>query len=110
MRGEDSATPFDGDRWLKIKPKVLLWLIGIVALGVTSWGAIKFDVVVLRKDLSDQGRAVERMASQLETIQREATTAREAVLTMKYQQDLINAKLDYLTGDKRGPRPAAGAP
>ena len=107
---DDSATPFDENRWLKMKPKVLLWIMGIVGVSVASWAAIKFDVATVRRDVNEQGTQLEHMTIQLQTIERESAAAREAAITMKYQQDLINAKLDYLTGDRRGPRPATGTP
>ncbi len=101
--------PIDENRWLKIKPKVLLSFIGLVALAVASWGAIKKDLGDVRRDVTEQGKAIEVISTQLSTIERDAKTAREGAIRSEYQQEVINLKLDYLTGDKRGPRPATTA-
>ncbi len=106
----DAPFPIDENRWLKIKPKVLFTIIGIVGLAVWSWFTIKSDVNTIGKDVSFHGKTLEAMAGQLEAIQSEARASRETALRSQYQQDLINQKLDYLTGDKRGPRPATGSP
>lgn len=105
-----SPFPLDDDRWLKIKPKVLISILVVTAVAVTSWLTIKFDVNLIRRDVSEHGKALDTITHQLQVIEADARTAREAVLRNQYQQDLINQKLDYLTGDKRGPRPATGTP
>ncbi len=98
--------PLDEDRWLKIKPKVLISILAAVAVAVGSWLTIKFDVVTLRKEVVDHGHTLENISVQLQTIEIDARAAREAVIRSQNQQEIINLKLDYLTGDKRGPRPA----
>lgn len=106
----DVPFPLDGDRWLKIKPKVLISFLVVTSVAVGSWLTIKFDVNLIRRDVNEQGNALETVSRQLQVIESDARTAREASMRMQYQQDLINQKLDYLTGDRRGPRPPTGTP
>ena len=119
MRNTD--IPLDEDRFVKMKPKVLFSIIAIVAIAVASWGAIKFDLRDVRRDVADHSKSLEQISGQLLNIEsearasRQATAAlerssREAELKNQFMQELISQKLDYLTGDKRGPRPATGAP
>ncbi len=105
-----SPIPIDEDRWLKIKPKVLLALLGVVAMAVGSWLSIKFDVNKIRDDVQGHSRTFDSIAQQLQSIESDARAAREAVIRSQNQQEIINLKLDYLTGDKRGPRPAPTPP
>ena len=109
----------DEDRFVKVKPKVIFSIIAVVAIAVASWGAIKYDLRDVRRDVADHSKALEQISGQLQVIETEArearrTTAaierasREMELKNAYTQELINQKLDYLTGDKRGPRPATG--
>jgi uncharacterized protein YdbL (DUF1318 family) len=113
--------PLDEDRFVKMKPKVLFSIIAAVAIAVASWGAIKFDLRDVRRDVADHSKALEQISGQLQVIENEARAARQATaaierasreseLKNQYTQDIINQKLDFLTGDKRGPRPATGSP
>lgn len=105
----ESPFPLDENRWLKIKPKVLASFLVVTSIAVGSWLTIKFDVNLIRRDVTDHTRSLEIISAQLQSIESEARTAREAAMRGQYQQDLINQKLDFLTGDKRGPRPATGS-
>jgi lysyl-tRNA synthetase class I len=118
---KDDAIPLDEERFLKLKPKILLSIIALVGAAVASWGAIKFDLRDVRRDVADHSKALDQISSQLQVIESEARKARETTATIErasreaelknqYTQELINQKLDYLTGDKRGPRPASGPP
>jgi hypothetical protein len=117
---KDDSIPIDEDRWLKIKPKVLISVIVAIMVLMGSWGAIKFDVILIRRDITEHKQALDRIQVQLQTIENDARAAREvsasidrsaheAALKVQSAQDLINQKLDFLTGDKRGPRPATGS-
>lgn len=101
---------FDEDRWLKMKPKVLGWIVLVVAIAVGSWIAIKADVQEVKKDVADHGDQLKKISEQLEVIKTSAVAARDSVTELRYEQKLVSQKLDYLTGDKRGPRPASTSP
>ncbi len=116
---KDDAVLVDEDRFWKMKPKVFFTALGIAVVAATSWGMIKHDVSDVSKEVTAHGAALESISTQLTEIKtdarqaREATAAiaatqREAELKHQYTQELINQKLDFLTGDKRGPRPASG--
>lgn len=88
----NESISLDEDRWVRMKPKMLAWIIGIVGLGVTSWGIIKSDV-------SRIDNKVEALQAQLKAIQTESESSRNAAIRSETQQQLINQKLDLiLTG------------
>lgn len=127
----DSAVPFlDEDRPIKMKPKTFWGFAAAVAIAATSWGAIKWDLVSTKRDVTDHGEKLKGIETHLTAIETEAVKLRAEVVAATFEQKLasqrvdnltsainlkvdtlsstINLKLDYLTGDKHGPRPTTG--
>lgn len=116
----DSNGPLDEDRPFKIKVRTLWLIIGAVAIATSSWGVIKWDLMDAHKDIAAVKSDVVDHGEQLKRIAEDARVVRDSVAEIRYQQALaaqkvdslnttINMKLDYLTGDRRGTRPAAGS-
>jgi hypothetical protein len=105
----------DEDRFLKLKPKALAWLIGIVIVIAGSWITIKYDMVTLRRDVTEHSEALKQFSAQLQAIESDARTAREvtakldrnmgeAALKAQFNQELVSQKLDQIMAEKRGGR------
>lgn len=108
-----------------MKPKAVAWLVGVVAVVVGSWITIKFDMITLRRDVTEHSNALERISGQLQSIESDARAARdaaakieqnaketaakiernvsEAALKSQFNQELVNQKLDQIMAEKRGP-------
>lgn len=113
MPNENAPISLDEDRWLKMKPKAVAWIIGIVAVVVGSWATIKFDMVTLRRDVTDHSTTLEHISTQLQAIENDARSARdaasnldrkvgEAALKSQFNQELLTQKLDQIMAEKRG--------
>lgn len=92
----DPPFKIDEERWMKMKPKTLWIIMGITGACVTLWGSVKWDLSATKEAQNAIVLRQDRMERQL------------------YEQNTVlvkmDAKLDYLTDNRRGLRPPPGSP
>ncbi len=124
MSSDPKPITVDEDRWMRMKPKAVGWLVGLVVVATASWLTIKFDMVTLRRDVTEHSKTLELITTTLDAIEKDAKAAREvtakiertssetaakiernvseASLKAQYNQELLNQKLDQIMAEKRG--------
>jgi len=100
-----SESPFkvDGDRPLRMKIATLALIIITVATAV-GYG------LTLKQDVAQHGKQLETLVQRQTAIEIEARAQHDLSLETKASLRLMDAKLDYIAGGRRGPAPTTSVP